>query len=125
MSSVVLDDWLKFFQDELPKNQGPLMVKAGDTFRQYMEEVKGHLSGTAPGIVPYFDGTASTMNGIETELCDKIKASIKEISDGASRIHPLFVNTLREKLHPVFEDALKIRGKSTSHRRNLRDNSDN
>jgi hypothetical protein len=119
LQNIVLDDWVRFFQFELPKTEGPLMSKAEDICRQYLGEVRSHIQGTAPDIIPYFDGTAGTMSGIKTELCDKIKASIGRISVGASQIHPLFVNSLRATLHPVFEEALEIRGKFAGHRHNL------
>ncbi|KAL2019192.1 hypothetical protein VTK56DRAFT_9992 [Thermocarpiscus australiensis] len=109
--NMLLEDWLGFFQVELPKSEEPLMGKAGEIWGQYMAEVQKHICDTACDIIPYFDGTAKTMSGIETEMCDKIRSSIKGIADGSSQIHPLFVATLRERLSPVFDRALQITGK--------------
>jgi hypothetical protein len=105
------EDWLQFFQVELPKAEEPLVAEAAEIWERYMEEISHHIMATAPDIHPYFEVTSQTMSEIQVELCTKITASIKSISEGASQIHPLFVKSLRAGLAPYFKQTLRIKGK--------------
>ncbi|KAL2262084.1 hypothetical protein VTK26DRAFT_2516 [Humicola hyalothermophila] len=75
--TILLEDWVEFFQVEFPKTEEPLMAKASDIWEQYMNEVRNHIADTAPDIIPYLVDTARTMDGIETGMRDKIKGCIK------------------------------------------------
>ncbi|KAK4043111.1 hypothetical protein C8A01DRAFT_32751 [Parachaetomium inaequale] len=104
------DDWLGFFQVELPKTEEPMMAKASTIWVRYLHELRSHIEDTAPDIIPYFNATHNTLHDIETELSGKISSSIKSISEGSSQIHPLFIDSLRTGLIPVFHEALEIKG---------------
>lgn len=103
--------WLEFFQVELPKMEAPLTATVAEIWAQYLHEVRNHIIETAPDIVPYFDSTIKTLENIKTELCEKISALIKAISDSAPAMHPLFIVSLRGGLAPLFTDALRVTGK--------------
>ncbi|KAK4241501.1 hypothetical protein C8A03DRAFT_30363 [Achaetomium macrosporum] len=105
------EDWVSFFQVELPKTKEPLMLKVGEIWTQYMDEVRTTIQHSAPAIVPVLDSASDTFQGIHGRLCKGISKKIKSISDGASHIHPVFMETLRDGLIPHFQDALKITGK--------------
>ena len=86
------------------------MAETSTIWVQYLEELRLHIQDTAPDIIPYFDATHKTLQDIEAELSDKISSSIKSISEGSSQIHPLFIDSLRTSLIPLFHEALEITG---------------
>jgi hypothetical protein len=87
-----------------------MMGKASIIWTQYLCELRCHIHDTAPDIVPYFDATQKTLRDIKNELTEKISSSIKSISEGSSQIHPLFIDSLRTSLIPLFHEALEIKG---------------
>jgi hypothetical protein len=105
------EEWLDFFQVELPKVQDPLVAKVVEIWAQYMSEIRSHIRDTAPKIISYFDAIENVFGSIEDELTNKVSSSIRSLSEGSSRIHPLFIESLKNGLIPMFHEALKMTGK--------------
>ncbi|KAK3998305.1 hypothetical protein QBC44DRAFT_228324 [Cladorrhinum sp. PSN332] len=113
----IADDWLRFFHTELPQQEGPMVEKMTSIWRQYMNEVRDQIRGTAPQIFPYFADTSLAMERVVLEMHSKIMIAIQKLSRAASQIHPLFVDVLRRELAPIFKRALDITGKGQFKRR--------
>ncbi|KAK4232610.1 hypothetical protein QBC38DRAFT_6417 [Podospora fimiseda] len=108
---TLVDDWVGFFKVQLPQTEDPIMEKIMEIWIQYIKEVRDQVEGTAPDILPYFDSRKTSMAKLEFKMHDKARAAIREIYSNATKIHPLFVEVLREELAPIFEQALQITGK--------------
>ncbi|KAK0629060.1 hypothetical protein B0T17DRAFT_574379 [Bombardia bombarda] len=108
---LILEDWRKTFDIEIPQAVEPILERAGQIWVQYLDEVKGQIDDTAPGIIPYFNDTTTRLQKLEEEMRASVKESIKSICDASQQVHYRFVETLKEELIPCFDDALKIVGK--------------
>ncbi len=106
----IRDEWLDFFQVELPKTEQPLKLEVTDMWETFLGELRSHICETAPDIIPHFDSKLGTLQNIGTELCEKISASIKSISSSASTFHPAVIESFRTSLIPLFGEALQITG---------------
>ncbi|KAL2194300.1 hypothetical protein P885DRAFT_63093 [Corynascus similis CBS 632.67] len=109
--NTLREDWVEFFLIKLPKTEIPLVARASEIWGQYLEDIHSTIHETAPEILPYLEAIHPNLQNILCELCESISSTIKSISKCASRIHPLFITSLRSGLAPIFYQALEIKGK--------------
>ncbi|KAK4128537.1 hypothetical protein N657DRAFT_676305 [Parathielavia appendiculata] len=95
------EDRLQFFQVELSKAEEPLVEETAEVWAK-----KSHRHS------PVLEATNKSLDDIWMELSARIMAFIKAISEGASQIHPLFIDSLRTGLVPHFIQALRIKGRN-------------
>lgn len=113
--NTLREDWVEFFLIKLPKTEIPLVARASEIWGQYLEDIHSTIHETAPEILPYLEAIHPNLQNILCELCESISSTIKSISKCASRIHPLFITSLRSGLAPIFYQALEIEDKFKKH----------
>lgn len=97
------------------------MDKTAEIWAQCTEEIRWHIQGTVSDLIPYFNITRGTLASIKDELLQRISETIRSLSEGSAEIHPLFIESLRLDLVPMFLEAVTITGKFTLvHLRHLR-----
>ncbi|KAK4220034.1 hypothetical protein QBC37DRAFT_382288 [Rhypophila decipiens] len=110
---LVLPQWLKAFNDDMPKSMGPHFFEINEIWNQLLDEVEGHFRNTAPGILPSFHENRSALEEREGQLHERLERlfAIKCRNSGADHVY--FTQSIRSSLGPIFQTALGIRGKKS------------
>ncbi|KAK3316074.1 hypothetical protein B0H66DRAFT_534337 [Apodospora peruviana] len=75
---LITEDWVKTFQFKIPLTQEPLAEKVKRAWDQYVREVEKLIQDTVPDMIAYFSDTRHTLQKIQTEMHDRMKAALTD-----------------------------------------------
>ncbi|KAH7629812.1 hypothetical protein B0T09DRAFT_136920 [Sordaria sp. MPI-SDFR-AT-0083] len=124
LEKVFLKTLHKMFQVKIPPAEKPIVPRIKAIWDKYMDELVGLIRDTAPQLLPHVVESIPVMSGVQDEIADKVHEALTKLSKCSAEIHPEFRVTMEEKLVPMFEECLEIKGKGHYQRRRryLQDN---
>ncbi|EAA31121.2 hypothetical protein GE21DRAFT_8688 [Neurospora crassa] len=124
LEKVVLKTWHSVFQVKIPAAEKRIMPRVDVIWDQYVEELVCQIQETAPQLIPHVLECIPIVRGVKDEICDKVHETLTKLSKCSAEIHPEFRTAMEEKLKPMFDKCLEIRGKGhyQARRKYLQDN---
>ncbi|EGO54039.1 hypothetical protein NEUTE1DRAFT_103513 [Neurospora tetrasperma FGSC 2508] len=124
LEKVVLKTWHNVFQVKIPAAEKRIMPRVDAIWDQYVEEPVCQIQETAPQLIPHVLECIPIVRGVKDEICDKVHETLTKLSKCSAEIHPEFRTTMEEKLKPMFDKCLEIKGKGhyQARRKYLQDN---
>lgn len=114
LEKVFLKTLHKMFQVKIPPAEKPIVPRIKAIWDKYMDELVGLIRDTAPQLLPHVVESIPVMSGVQDEIADKVHEALTKLSKCSAEIHPEFRVTMEEKLVPMFEECLEIKGMQKS-----------
>lgn len=111
--NTVVKDWNQALNYDIPalaKSASPEIDKVWDNF---LDRLKHGVRGFELRILGDLQGEIPALETIKATVKSQVSCALKNISRGATTIHPHLVGVVQRKWEPAFRDALKQEGRSS------------
>lgn len=111
LEKVVLKTWHKVFHVKIPAAEKPIIPRVDAIWDQYWRSSLARSKKLHPNFSPMSWNASRPCAASKTRYVTRFTRHLTKLSKCSAEIHPEFRTTMEEKLKPMFDECLEIKGR--------------
>ncbi|KAI1388070.1 uncharacterized protein F4822DRAFT_444534 [Hypoxylon trugodes] len=110
---TIVADWNQALNHNIPGLARPAAKRANMAWKEFIERVRFSVEEVIPRLSPFLEEIIPKLDVIKEQIKDKMRQALRDLSKGASEVHPDLVKEIQRKWNSTFKNAGKMKGKGS------------